>query len=77
MSLADRQRCIELVTQARASGAGRAASCEVLAVSLRTLERWEKQPEQGDQRRRPDTVCGHALSEKEKQAIVAVSNSSA
>ena len=55
MSLADRQSCIELVTQARASGAGRAASCEVLAVSLRTLERWEKQPEQGDQRRGPDT----------------------
>jgi putative transposase len=48
----------------------------VLDVSLRTLERWEKQPDQGDQRRGPDTVCGHALSEKEKQAIVAVCNRS-
>lgn len=76
MSLADRQNCMELVKQAQASGAGRAASCEVLDVSLRTLERWEKDPDQGDQRRGPDTVCGHALSEKEKQAIVAVCNSS-
>ena len=76
MSLEDRQSCIELVKQAKASGAGRAASCEVLDVSLRTLERWEKQPDQGDQRRGPDTVCGHALSEKEQQAIVAVCNRS-
>ena len=77
MSLEDRRSCMELVKQAQASGAGRAASCEVLDVSLRTVERWEKQPDQGDQRRGPDTVCGHALSAAEKQAIVAVSNSSA
>jgi transposase InsO family protein len=66
-----------LVQQAQASGAGRAASCEVLDISLRTLERWEKQPDQGDQRRGPATVCGHALSATEKQAIVTVCNSSA
>jgi len=77
VSLEDRRSCMELVKQAQASGAGRAASCEVLDVSLRTVERWEKQPDQGDQRRGPDTVCGHALSAAEKQAIVAVSNSSA
>jgi len=77
VSLEDRQSCIALVKQAQASGAGRAASCEVLDISLRTLERWEKQPDQGDQRRGPDTVCGHALSDNEKQAIVAVCNSSA
>jgi len=77
VSLEDRRSCMELVKQAKASGAGRAASCEVLDVSLRTLERWEKQPDQGDRRRGPDTVCGHALSEKEQQAIVAVCNRSA
>jgi putative transposase len=77
VSLEDRRSCIELVKQAQASGAGRAACCQVLDVSLRTVERWEKEPNQGDQRRGPDTVCGHALSAAEKQAIVAVSNSSA
>jgi transposase InsO family protein len=77
VSLEDRQSCIELVKQAKASGAGRAASCEVLDVSLRTLERWEKDPDQGDQRRGPDTECSHALSDNEKQAIVTVCNSSA
>ncbi len=74
MSLTDRQSCMELVKAAQASGAGRAASCAVLEVSLRTLERWEKDPGQGDQRRGPDTACAHALSEEEKQAIVKVSN---
>ena len=77
MSLEDRRSCIELVKQARASGAGRAASCQILDVSLRTLERWEKQPDQGDRRRGPDTVCSHALSAAEQQAIVAACNSSA
>lgn len=74
MSLVDRQSCMELVKAAQASGAGRAASCEVLAISLRTLERWEKDPDQGDRRRGPDTACAHALNEDEKQAILKVSN---
>jgi putative transposase len=73
VSVADRQSCRELVEQATASGARRAASCEVLEVSLRTVERWEKEPQQGDRRRGPKTACGYALGEKEKQAIVEVS----
>jgi len=77
VSLEDRRSYMELVQQAQVSGAGRAASCAVLDVSLRTLERWEKDPDRGDQRRGPDTVCGHALSAAEKQAIVAISNSRA
>jgi putative transposase len=77
VSVQDRRSCMELVKQAKASGAGRAACCQVLEVSLRTLERWEKDPDQGDQRRGPDTVCAHALSAQEKQAIVEVCKSSA
>jgi len=77
VSVEDRRSCMDLVQQAKASGAGRAASCQVLEVSLRTLERWEKEPEKGDQRRGPDTVAAHALSEEEKRAIVEVCNSSA
>jgi transposase InsO family protein len=63
-----------MVQQAKASGARRQASCEVLEVSLRTVERWEKAPEQGDQRRGPVSGCAHAFSEEEKQAIVKVSS---
>ena len=77
MSVEDRRSCMELIKQANGSGAGRAACCQVLEVSLRTLERWEKEPEKGDQRRGPHSVCAHSLSAPEKQAIVEVSNSSA
>jgi putative transposase len=77
VSVEDRHSLMELVREAKASGAGRAASCQVLEVSLRTLERWEKEPERGDQRRGPDTVAAHSLSAQEKQAIVEVSNSRA
>jgi hypothetical protein len=51
------------------------ASCEVLEVSLRTVERWEKAPQKGDQKRGPVTACAHALSAQEKQAIVKESSS--
>jgi transposase InsO family protein len=63
-----------MVREAQASGARRQASCAVLEVSLRTVERWEKEPDKGDQRRGPVSGCGHALSEDEKQAIVKVSS---
>jgi hypothetical protein len=46
----------------------------VLEVSLRTVERWEKAPDQGDRRCGPVSGCGHALSDEEKQAIVKVSS---
>jgi len=72
--VADRQSCIEMVREAQASGARRQVSCALLEVSLRTVERWEKAPDKGDQRRGPVRGCGHALSEQEKQAIVKVSS---
>jgi transposase InsO family protein len=70
----DRQRVVEMVREAQARGARRQASCAVLEVSLRTVERWEKEPDKGDQRRGPVTGCAHALSEQEKQAIIKVSS---
>lgn len=63
-----------MVREAQASGARRQASCALLEVSLRTVERWEKAPDKGDQRRGPVRGCGHALSEQEKQAIVKVTS---
>ena len=72
--MADRQSCIEMVEQAKAGGARRQASCAVLRVSLRTVQRWEKAPEQGDRRRGPLSTCAQALSEEEKQTIVEVSS---
>jgi len=47
-----------MVREAQASGARRQVSCALLEVSLRTVERWEKAPDKGDQRRGRDTGRG-------------------
>src|SRR3972149_11683277 len=75
VSVEARRSCIEMVQQAKANGARRQASCAVLEVSLRTVERWEKARDQGDQRRGPATGWGPAPSAPEKQASVKVSSS--
>lgn len=75
MSQEDRTTCMELVREAAFGGAGRDASCEILELSLRTLQRWELKPEQGDQRRGPTTAAAHSLTDAEKKMIIEVSNS--
>ena len=75
MSLEDRNQCVELVSEAALAGAGRAASCEILELSLRTVERWEKNPDQGDQRSGPKTAPVHSLTSEEIRVIIEVSNS--
>lgn len=74
MSLEDRKVCMELVKEAEDSGAGRAASCQILELSLRTLERWEKTPDTADQRSGPKTAPAHSLTQEEKKMIIEVSN---
>ena len=76
VSVADRRSCMEVVRQAKASGAGRRASCEVLEVSLRTLERWREPRTRGISDEGRIRGCAHALSAQEKQAIVKVSKDS-
>lgn len=56
-----------------AGGAGRAASCEIVELSLRTLERWEADPERADGRAGPLTPSPQSLTEAEKQMIIEVS----
>lgn len=75
MSLADRRQCLELVKEAELAGAGRAASCQILEVSLRTVERWERNPDRDDQRRGPKTTAGNKLTDDEQKMIVEVVNS--
>ncbi len=57
------------------SGARRKQSCEVLGISIRTLQRWEMEPGRGDQRQGPNRRPVSVLSEAEKQLIVAVATS--
>jgi len=65
-----RENCIELVGEAVNSGARKDKACDVLGVSLRTMERWIGNPEEGDLRMGPVTEPANKLSSKEQKKII-------
>jgi transposase InsO family protein len=66
---------MELVEEAAENGARRCKACEVLGLSLRTLQRWQKQPDEGDRRAGPNRDPANSLSEEEKMLVIAVATS--
>lgn len=50
-------------------------ACEVLGISLRTLQRWERAETLEDGRRGPKTKPANALSEEERMHIIAIASS--
>jgi hypothetical protein len=62
-----------LVVEAVAAGARRWRACEMLGISIRTLERWGNDREDG--RHGPKSVPSNKLSATERQRIVAVATS--
>ena len=75
MTLCDRQHLSSMIADAVVAGARRSECCKVLDFSVRTLQRWELNREQGDQRRGPNTPLPGQLSSQERQAVVELANS--
>ena len=75
VELEDRVTCLALVQEAVDAGATRAASCEVLELSVRTHERWRLTEGQADLRAGPGSLPPHALTEEEKNKMIEVANS--
>jgi len=63
------------VAEAVEGGARRHKACEILEISVRTLQRWEKEADKGDQRAGPKSKPANSLSEAEKMLVVAVVSS--
>ena len=77
IALEDRRALVDGIEQAHASGARLKPACEIVGITLRTLQRWQAEGglELGD--RRPLTTRqrpSHALSEAEREAILSVAN---
>lgn len=70
----DRQKAIELVLEACTNGARKHKACELLELSVRTLERWQTESA-ADQRKGAYREVGNKLSEKERQLILNTVNS--
>lgn len=75
MSLPDRKHLSGLIDEAVVGGARRSECCKVLEFSVRTLQRWEKEPDLGDQRRGPLTAPLNQLSDAERVKIIEIANS--
>lgn len=75
MSLSDRKHLSGLIDEAVAAGARRSECCKVLEFSVRTLQRWEKDPDQCDQRRGPLTASARQLSDEERENVIALASS--
>lgn len=76
ISTPDRRKAVELIDESRAGGARLKPACRVLGITARTYQRWTTG---GSVRadRRPEAVRplpSHALSDEERQAIVATCN---
>jgi transposase InsO family protein len=55
-------------------GARLATACQVLGVSARTLQRWQRRPGSGDERKGPKTAPAHQLNAAEKTRVVELIN---
>lgn len=73
MSAQDRDECLCLISEAVVAGARKFKACEILDLNLRTIERWEKRPEDG--RRGPRNRPSHALSHAERAQVLQIANS--
>ena len=69
-------QAIALIQEACANGARKRKACELLEISLRTLERWEKPTGTNDKRRCANrSAQANQLTEEEKAMIIAIANS--
>jgi len=79
ISVQDRKNAISLVKEAVDGGARQAKACELLGISGRTLQRWQKPAKNAEEDQRPYTqrVPANKLSDEERQEILKICNSQA
>ena len=71
----ERRQAVELIEEACASGAIKFKACEILSISLRTLERWQKPNGNTDKRRAAAHTPTNKLSAAERQQVLEIANS--
>ncbi len=70
-----RRQILDGIEQAKQAGARQAHACELLGLSSRTPQRWQKTGDLRDKRTETWHVPSNKLSEAERQRIVAIANS--
>lgn len=70
----ERADIIELVEEARASGARQSPACKAIGISAKTFQRWVKPDNQQDGRLESQHAPKNKLTELERQRIIKVAN---
>lgn len=65
---------LDLVDEAACEGARQEQTCELLGIDERTLQRWKKKGDAGDQRLGPKTAPRNKLTPRERQQILDIAN---
>ena len=75
--IASHERCqaIQLIKEASAAGARRSKSCEIIGLSMRTLERWEKEEGAHDKRASSTRTIVNKLTEEQRNLVLSTANS--
>lgn len=71
MSKGKKESVLANIAEAEGNGARRSAVCDILGISVRTIERWEKNPSD-DGRKNNRIANNNALSREEKDAVIEV-----
>ncbi len=70
----DRGTIIELIKQARQSGARQSAACDIIGISAKTLQRWHYPDNTQDGRQTAPHDPVNKLTELERQRILKIAN---
>ena len=76
-SLPQRQHINALIQQAVDEGASQAKACEIVGLSVRTLQRWKQDLAHADRRLQRQQRPSNRLSDQERQEVLALLNSPA
>ena len=75
IAVLERTQAIVLIKEATVSGARRFKSCEILGLTLRTLERWEKDEGLRDKRESAPRIVANKLTEAQRNLVLTTANS--
>ena len=70
----ERTNIINLVAEARKSGAKQNSACHVMGISAKTLQRWSQASNEEDRRIKPKHAPKNKLTELERQRIIKMAN---
>jgi len=71
----ERAQAVNLINEACTAGALKRNACNLLGVSVRTIERWEKENGLTDKRKQAIRLPANKLTKEERERILMIANS--